>query len=279
METKWRYGLMGGAILLITGLFLLPRVVVENTPTDRNLVNAEATAAPDPEAKHPDHHLDLPAEMAERIAYWREQFGDKSLRASAHEQALDSLTALWKPIQRWDSIATYTEQLWLRYPSDDLLARTGNAYYEALGVAASEQAASTIAPKARQYLEQAQAKEPSNLDWQVKIGMTYIPSANPMQGIGMIREVLQENPQHRLALLNLGLLSMRSGQFDKAVERFEQLVALAPEEAKGQFYLGMAYAEAGIKERARTAFTAALQAPDADSLLRQAARNYLANLP
>ena len=44
-----------------------------------------------------------------------------------------------------------------------------------------------------------------------------------MQGIMMLREVLEEDPKNELALFNMGMLSIQSGQYDKAVERLVEL--------------------------------------------------------
>ena len=51
----------------------------------------------------------------------------------------------------------------------------------------------------------------------------------PMQAIGMLLEVLREDPNHEKALLWLGNFSMMSGQWEKAVDRFHQLSQLHPE--------------------------------------------------
>jgi len=51
----------------------------------------------------------------------------------------------------------------------------------------------------------------------------------PMQAIGMLLEVLREDPNHEKALLWLGNFSMMSGQWDKAVDRFHQLSQLHPD--------------------------------------------------
>ena len=58
--------------------------------------------------------------------------------------------------------------------------------------------------------------------------MTYLSSASPMQGITMLREVLAEIRKMNLALFNMGMLSIQSGQYDRAVERLDELVRLTP---------------------------------------------------
>jgi TolA-binding protein len=38
---------------------------------------------------------------------------------------------------------------------------------------------------------------------------------------------------------------MQSGQYDKAIERFEQVLKTHPENDQAKFYLGISYAESG----------------------------------
>ena len=92
---------------------------------------------------------------------------------------------------------------------------------------------------------------PGVLEAKTKMAMTYVATPNPMQGIRLLREVLAEDPKNELALFNLGLLSMRSNQYDKAIERFKQIIEANPDNMQAQYYLGVSYAESGKKEEAK----------------------------
>ena len=59
--------------------------------------------------------------------------------------------------------------------------------------------------------------------------MTYLSAENPMQGITMLREVLAVDPKNELALLNMGMLSIQSGQYDRAVEPLARIGEDKPE--------------------------------------------------
>lgn len=72
----------------------------------------------------------------------------------------------------------------------------------------------------------------SELDTKVDEAVAIIQSGegSPMVAIGMLLEVLKEDPNHEKALMWLGNFSMMSGQWGKAVDRFHQLSQLHPEE-------------------------------------------------
>ncbi|MBP6311630.1 MAG: tetratricopeptide repeat protein [Flavobacteriales bacterium] len=65
----------------------------------------------------------------------------------------------------------------------------------------------------------------------------------PMRGIKMLLEIVKEEPDNVEALWNLGLFSVKSGQYDKALDRFKKVVELDPDGyPDALFYLGRTYA-------------------------------------
>ncbi|MDA8565679.1 tetratricopeptide repeat protein [Schleiferiaceae bacterium] len=82
-----------------------------------------------------------------------------------------------------------------------------------------------------QDVEAITSEEGNPLDAKVDEAVAIIQNGEgaPMQAIGMLLEVLREDPNHEKALLWLGNFSMMSGQWEKAVDRFHQLSQLHPE--------------------------------------------------
>ena len=62
--------------------------------------------------------------------------------------------------------------------------------------------------------------------------------------------VVKENPEHENAQFNLGVLSIKSGQFEKAIERFEKVLTINPKRNEAQILLGESYMKTGNKEKA-----------------------------
>lgn len=73
---------------------------------------------------------------------------------------------------------------------------------------------------------------------------------SPMEAIALLREVVQEDSNHRDAHFWLGEFSVQSGQMDKAVERFRRVVSLDPAYAVGVEKLAQAYLQLGRSDSA-----------------------------
>ena len=66
---------------------------------------------------------------------------------------------------------------------------------------------------------------------------------DPMRGIMMLREILEEDPNNVEAHWHLGLFSVQSGQYDKALGRFQKVLELdSVNFPDAWFYLGRTYA-------------------------------------
>ena len=88
---------------------------------------------------------------------------------------------------------------------------------------------------------------------QTSIGMTDPDGGSPMQGIMLLLDVVKQDPKNRNANLSLGLFAMKSGQYEKAVQRFKNIIAQKPE-VEPYFYLAESYKQLGEKKEAIDAY-------------------------
>jgi tetratricopeptide (TPR) repeat protein len=92
---------------------------------------------------------------------------------------------------------------------------------------------------------------PENLNAKTDLGACYAEgTGEPMKGILLLREVVSKNPEHEMAQYNLGMLSVKSGQLDKAIERFTKVLEINPKRSEMYFYLGQIYVSKGEPEKA-----------------------------
>lgn len=266
-----------GAILLVIGIFLLPKVVVDNKGSsavqeDEGVEQTGATSANPP--LNEIHNAPISSEDEQLLASLRENYKNNEDNKKSAIFA-DSLAVVFKRNNKLDSAAKYFAVAAEYAPSKEALVRAGDAYYEAFTYAVAPDKSQELGKKARDYYERVMEDDGQEmLDVKAKVAMTYIASSEPMRGIGLLREILEKDPRHEGAIFNLGMLSIQSNQYEKAIERFEQLVSLYPENLQAQYYLGLSYFEAGRKTMAKKQFEK-VKSLDNDPEVQAAADSYL----
>jgi Flp pilus assembly protein TadD len=169
------------------------------------------------------------------------------------------LAKAYKIVGKLDSVAKYTEIKAIDKPSMENLIFAGDNYYNAFNFAIDQSKRKFLAEKVQEYYTRVLNENSSLLNVKSKLAMTYVVGSNPMQGIMMLREVLEEDPNNELAVYNMGMLAINSGQLNKAIERFEKLKILDPENPEAHFYLGYCFFELGNKESAKAHFKKVLE--------------------
>ena len=251
---KHRIVLIILSLVLIIVLYFLPRVVIDNEQ-DQDIGNSSNQEVKDQEGVDTDildlHSTEITdqdnAKINTLMAKMNNEGSDLLILA-------DSLSRIYLAYNQFDSAAKYFEIIAEINPGPKEFEKAGNAYYDALGFAMEKEAANTYSEKARYYYELLLKDDPSRLDIKNKLAMTYISSANPMQGITLLREILEADPENENGLFNMGILAIQSGQYERASERFKNLVSLYPQNLQGQFYLGLCYFELGKRDNARRQF-------------------------
>jgi len=99
--------------------------------------------------------------------------------------------------------------------------------------------------------EQSLKLNPDNDTVKMALAAAYIDgTSQPMQGIQLLLGITREQPDNIQANLMLGQLSIRSGQMDKAQERFEKVLSIEPENTEALYFLAEVYKSKGNKQKA-----------------------------
>ena len=109
-----------------------------------------------------------------------------------------------------------------------------------------------MALQSKDLFERSLTINPQNDSAQVGLGAAYLFGgiASPMEGILKIRQVAEKDSTNVYAQMTLGEASMTSGQFDKAVDRFERVVTLQPKNLEAILLLAEANERIGNKAEA-----------------------------
>ncbi len=227
------------AVVAVGVLFVLPKGVVKKEAENSGKPAAEPTsvAATPSESKDANsdtlHKVELSPTVIKQIT---------ELKTSASKgnntekgKALLALADLFKANTKYDSAAAYLEQRAGLLQTGSAFELAGETYYEAYSLAFDEAKRQGLLSKSQELLIKAFDLSKS-LSAKTKLALTYVESPTPMKGIGLLREVLAVEPKNELALYSLGTLSIRSQQYDKALARFDQLIAINPSDSRYYFY-------------------------------------------
>jgi tetratricopeptide (TPR) repeat protein len=263
-------------IVIIAGLYALPKVVVDNDAGTTALEdsNSAESSSPNVTEMHANELSSDNKSQADQLKVTLSSAGEPSERIDAAK----TLASIYKNGGMFDSAAYFSGKA-VELKSTDLLLieEAGKAYYEAFSFALDKTKVENLAEKTRTCLNQVLDKYPNRLDLKTKVAMTYVSSANPMQGITMMREILEADPQNEDGLFNMGILSMQSGQFKRAAERFEDLIKYHPDNLQGQFYLAVSYFESKEKNKAKAQFEEVKKMTQ-DPMILESVQSYLDRL-
>ena len=139
-------------------------------------------------------------------------------------------------------------------PKLDYWVKSGDAFRTGYTNQQDTALASALNKLAIESYQKAVDLDANSLAAKTGLGASLVTgSANPMAGIALLREVVQADPKNLDANKTLGLFSMQSGQFDRAIDRFKTVIEIKAD-AESYFYLATAYEKIGQKSEAIAAF-------------------------
>jgi tetratricopeptide (TPR) repeat protein len=223
--------LVAGASALTVALYLAPQKV-----TKEKVVQATEVSG-----------FDSRLETAKRSLQRQEADLISNLEAQVQKEngnlsLLDSLGRRWDALQKPGIAAHYFEVHATKDDEEKNWLNAAYRYFDAFQMTTDSVEKADMVQHAIQCYENVLKKNPQNLDAKTDLGICYAEgTGNPMQGIMMLREVVKENPEHENAHFNRGILSMRSGQYEKATERFEKVLSVNPARKELYVFIGRSY--------------------------------------
>ncbi len=178
---------------------------------------------------------------------------DGAINDTSRIQTLEQLSRKWFDLGHPEIAGFYAESLADLTNTEDAWAIAGTTYAIGLQRSDSEKIRDYCSGRAIKAFESAISINPQETAHQVNLALCYTeypPKDNPMKGILMLLELNKKNPDNVSVLMNLGRLAIRTGQYDKAVQRLERVLELAPEQKRAHCYLADAYR--GLGNTAKT---------------------------
>ncbi|MDD2793104.1 MAG: tetratricopeptide repeat protein [Sediminibacterium sp.] len=164
------------------------------------------------------------------------------------------LARFWKDSAGvFEPYAYYTSEAAKLENSEKSLTFAARLFLDRLMVSGEPAMQNWLASNAKVLLENALKINPANDSSKVGLGACFIfgnLSTNPMEGILPVREVVQRDPGNVYGQMVLGLGGKKSGQFDKAIERFQAVLKVDPKNVEAVFHIAESYDMKGDKANA-----------------------------
>jgi tetratricopeptide (TPR) repeat protein len=260
MFNKKQIAVVGSVVMLMGVLLSLDiKGLVKDGERNTGAVNNESShsaATVTPQSVSSTAKQSLNANLAEQITQL-----ETALKAASGSEKLRIQKEL---AQKWDDVnqpapaAFYHEEIAKSEGNFNNWLKTGDKFTEAYQNSSDSIAQPIFVEHALNAYKKASELQPDNLDAQTGLGIAYVNAAvNPMEGIQLLLNVVKQDPTNVKANTHLGLFSIRSGQYDKAIDRFKTVLKKNPDDPETWFYLGSAYTNLGMNEDAIAAYTKA----------------------
>ncbi len=179
------------------------------------------------------------------------------VRGDVKEQQIHvyhQLAKFWKDsVQAFEPYAYYTAEASKLENSEKSLTFAAHLLTGRLMEVENPSLQTWLATNAKVLFEKALELNPANDSSKIGLGACYIfgnISDNPMQGILPITEITKKNPDNVYAQKVLALGGIKTGQFDKAIERLNIILKKEPANMEIIFRLAEAYERKGDKASA-----------------------------
>ncbi len=251
---KQQFLLIGGAaiafiLLLAFGKTIAPKTaatVVENTqPAENQQIKFEDLLQ---KAK-----TKISLAQSQRLL----QLEQSVVRGDVKEQQIHvfhQLARFWADSAHiFEPYAYYTAEAAKLENSEKSLTFAAHLFLDNLMTEAQPAMQNWLAVNAKVLFDKALVINPANDSSKIGLGACYIfgnISDNPMQGILPVREIVEKNPDNVYGQMILGLGGKKSGQYDKAIERFNLIIQKHPDNVEAVFNLAECYDLKGDKPNA-----------------------------
>ena len=169
--------------------------------------------------------------------------------------ALNHLANFWRDSARYyEPYLFYISEAAKLENSEKSLTFAAQQFTSSLLEVSEPSVQSWLATNAKVLFDKALSINPNNDSSIIGLGACYILgniSTNPMEGILPLKEIVTKNPANIYAQLILGLGGKKSGQFDKAIERFLLIVEKQPTNIEAILHLAECYEQKHDKLNAK----------------------------
>ena len=232
--------LIAGAVLLSVLLFIAPKTkAYSNSETEKG---SKPNSALSSQNANLSVYLNLAVKnLSPQNGSLAEQFLKKN--------EFDSLILFWDKQRRPDLAAHYAEEKSKSINTSENWMRAGDRYYYATQFTQDQSEVPLLFDCARRCYSTVLKTDKENTEAKIMLASCYVEgSSDPMKGISLLKEVEQTDSNNIKLQLSFAFFSVKSGQLDKAIKRFEKVLRTDSNYIEAYLHLADIYEQQGKTE-------------------------------
>lgn len=227
--------LFAGAFILFVLLFIAPKVLT----SEQEAIKKDEMAAARSSNLNLNANVDVYLNMALKTI-------EPGLKTKAEQwQAVsnnDSLSKLWDRLKRPDLASLYIERKALKSNKAEDWFLAGNRYYYSVQFIQDETERPILFQSAIRCFKNGLRSDPNNVDAKIMMASCFVEGTDaPMEGITLLKEVEKRDSNNVKLHLTFAFFSVKSGQTDKAIARFNKVLQLDPTYIEAYLHLADIY--------------------------------------
>ncbi len=248
---KTQYLAVLGALALFLALYFgFDTKTGKQKTTERSrALQAESTSF---ETLLTDAKAHLSAEQSAQVTETEQPLASANTDAE-RSAILKRLSGLWYSLGQIPVAGGFAEQVAELENADSSWSVAGATFFNGLVSSQDPVIRSFCADHAVKAFESAASLTPSNVEHRVNLALVYAenpPPDNPMQAVMMLRDLESKHPDNPAIFNALGRLAIKTGQWQRAIERLEKAWVLDKNNPNTPCLLAKAYEGAGNTTKA-----------------------------
>jgi tetratricopeptide (TPR) repeat protein len=231
---KTKLGLLIGALILFVLLFIAPKIkpVDEENHDGHNHETENSNLSM---TANLDVYLNLALKNLKS-----EQ--NKTLQSFITKKNNDSCVTFWDKLRRPDLASFYLEELAKKNNASKDWFKAGNRYYYAIQFSQDKTEVPVLYQCAMRCFDKGLKLEPNNVDAKIMLASCYVEGTQePMEGITKLRAIEKIDSNNVKLQLTFAFFSVKSGQLDKAIYRFNKVLQVDSNYIEAYLHLADAY--------------------------------------
>jgi tetratricopeptide (TPR) repeat protein len=238
---KTQIGLLITAVVLFVLLFLAPK-------TNSGKLEAKSDVAN--EVSKADASIETFITMATKSLKPEEKSKYDALLATAKSSSIDSayipVVEFWDKQKRPDFASYFVEQIAERAKNSLAYSKAGDRYYYSIRFIKDNNEIPALYQSAIRCYNKAIAMDAKNVDAKIQLAACFVEDGrDPMKGIGLLREVEKNDSNNIKLQLTFAFFSVKSQQWDKAINRFNKVLSIDPMYIEAYLHLADIYEQQG----------------------------------